>query len=153
MLESLFNKLAGLKACKFIKTRLYHRCFPVKFAKFLKTPSFAEYLRWLPSIYCRASPLVNTAIGEKFNFNFFKNLSLVLTRFSVWEEIWTLGYNSMKLNLQKQPTEVLKIKKVFWKTSQNSQETSVQGLFFNKVAGLRPATLLKIDSASGLQLY
>ena len=28
MLESLFNKYAGLKACNFIKKRLQHRCFP-----------------------------------------------------------------------------------------------------------------------------
>ena len=38
MLESLFNKVAGLKACIFIKKRLQHRCFPVNIAKFLRTP-------------------------------------------------------------------------------------------------------------------
>ena len=27
---------------------LWHRCFPVNFAKFLRTPFFTEYLRWLP---------------------------------------------------------------------------------------------------------
>ena len=37
MLESLFKKAAGLKACNFIEKRLQHKCFPVKFAKFLKT--------------------------------------------------------------------------------------------------------------------
>ena len=31
----------------FIKRRLQHRCFPVKFATFLRTPCFAEYLWWL----------------------------------------------------------------------------------------------------------
>ena len=37
--ESLFNKLAGLKSCNFVKKRFQHKCyFPVKFAKFLKTP-------------------------------------------------------------------------------------------------------------------
>ena len=36
MLESLFNKVAGLKTCNFIKKR--QRCFPVEFAKFLRTP-------------------------------------------------------------------------------------------------------------------
>ena len=36
-LESLFNKVAGLQACNFIKKRLEHRCFPVNFAKFLRT--------------------------------------------------------------------------------------------------------------------
>ena len=31
-----FNKVAD-QACNFIKKRLWHRCFPVNFAKFLKT--------------------------------------------------------------------------------------------------------------------
>ena len=34
-------------------------------------------------------------------------------------------------------------KKVFLEISQNSQENTCQGLFFNKVEGLRPATLFK----------
>ena len=34
-------------ACNFIKKRLWHRCFPVNFAKFLRTPFFTEHLRWL----------------------------------------------------------------------------------------------------------
>ena len=37
VLGSLFNRVEGLKFCIFIKKRLQHRCFPVKFAKFLKT--------------------------------------------------------------------------------------------------------------------
>ena len=36
-----------LKAWNFIKRRLQHRCFLVKFAKFLRTPFFTEHLRWL----------------------------------------------------------------------------------------------------------
>ena len=36
VLEFPFKKAAGLKACDFIKKR--HRCFPVKFTKFLRTP-------------------------------------------------------------------------------------------------------------------
>ena len=35
MLESFFNKVAGLKACNFIQKRLQHRCFPVNIAKYL----------------------------------------------------------------------------------------------------------------------
>ena len=35
-------------ACNFkIKKRLWHRCFPVNFAKFLRTPFLIEHLRWL----------------------------------------------------------------------------------------------------------
>ena len=30
-----------------IKKRLWHRCFPVKFAKFLRTPFLTEHLQWL----------------------------------------------------------------------------------------------------------
>ena len=37
MLESLFNKVAILKANDFIKKRLKHKCFPVNIAKFLRT--------------------------------------------------------------------------------------------------------------------
>ena len=40
VLESLFNKIAGLEDCNFIKKTLQHRCFPVKLAKFLRTPFF-----------------------------------------------------------------------------------------------------------------
>ena len=36
--QSLFNKVAGLQTCNFIKKRLQYRCFPVNFATFLRTP-------------------------------------------------------------------------------------------------------------------
>ena len=36
--EFLFNEVAGLGAGSFIKKRLQHRCFPVNFAKFVRTP-------------------------------------------------------------------------------------------------------------------
>ena len=39
---SLF--LIKLQGCNFIKRKLQHRCFPVKFAKFLSTPFFTEHL-------------------------------------------------------------------------------------------------------------
>ena len=38
VLESLFNKVAGLKVCNFIKKRLQGRCFPVNVGKFFMTP-------------------------------------------------------------------------------------------------------------------
>ena len=39
MLEYLFNKVASLPACNFIKKRLQ-----LKFTKFLRTPSFIKHL-------------------------------------------------------------------------------------------------------------
>ena len=41
-----FNKVAGA-ACDFIKKETLDRCFPMNFAKFLRTPFFKEHLRWL----------------------------------------------------------------------------------------------------------
>ena len=39
-----FNKVAGLQLYYKI---LQHRCFPVKYVTFLRTPFFTEQLRWL----------------------------------------------------------------------------------------------------------
>ena len=43
----LFNKVAGLRPASLLKKRLWHWCFPVNFAKFLRTPFLIENLRWL----------------------------------------------------------------------------------------------------------
>ena len=42
-----FNKVAGLRLATLLKNSLWHRCFPVNFAKFLRTSFFTEHLRWL----------------------------------------------------------------------------------------------------------
>ena len=39
--QSFFNKVAGLTPATLLKKRLWYRCFPVNFAKFLRTPSVA----------------------------------------------------------------------------------------------------------------
>ena len=41
------NCVGGSHGFKFIIKRFQHRCFPVKFVKFLRTPFSAEHLRWL----------------------------------------------------------------------------------------------------------
>ena len=57
VLEPNFSKVAGLIFCNFIKKRLRHRCFPVKFAKFLRTTFFTEHLQWLLlRLLCRPMP-------------------------------------------------------------------------------------------------
>ena len=42
-----FNKVAGLGPATLLKKRLWHRCFPVNFVKFLRTPFLTEHLWWL----------------------------------------------------------------------------------------------------------
>ena len=45
VLESLFNKVSGLRPAASSKKRLRHRCVSVNFAKLLGTPFFIEHLR------------------------------------------------------------------------------------------------------------
>ena len=40
VLQSFFNKVAGLRAFNFIKKKYQRSCFPVKFVKFFRTPTF-----------------------------------------------------------------------------------------------------------------
>ena len=75
MLESLFNKAAALKACNPIKKRFQHRCFPMKFEKFLRTPFFTKEFQWLllrfNSCFQRCSdqkPVRLSAINTRFNW-------------------------------------------------------------------------------------
>ena len=42
-----FNKNADLRPATLLKNRLWHRCFPVNFAKFLRRPFITEHLWWL----------------------------------------------------------------------------------------------------------
>ena len=41
------NKIAGREPATLRKKRLWHRCFPVNFSKFLRTPLLTEHLWWL----------------------------------------------------------------------------------------------------------
>ena len=43
----LFNKVAGPSHVTLLKERLWRRCFPVNFLKFLRTPSVTEHVWWL----------------------------------------------------------------------------------------------------------
>ena len=52
VLESVFNKVAGLQACNFVKKRLQQRCNLVKFAKFLRILFFTEHLFTVTASVC-----------------------------------------------------------------------------------------------------
>ena len=42
-----FNKIADLRPATLLKKSLWHRRFPVNFAKILRTAFFTEHLQWL----------------------------------------------------------------------------------------------------------
>ena len=48
MFESLFDKVAGLEAYKFIKKKTARQMFSSKYGKIFKNSFFIEHLRWLP---------------------------------------------------------------------------------------------------------
>ena len=51
MLDSVFNEVAGFQVCNFVKKRLQHRCYLVKFAK-LRTLFFTEHLFTVTASVC-----------------------------------------------------------------------------------------------------
>ena len=59
--QGLFsNKVAGLRPATLLKKWLWHRCFPVNFAKFLKTPFLQNTSgRLLPGVIFRRSSKSN----------------------------------------------------------------------------------------------
>ena len=48
----IFAKVADLRFATLLKRRVWHRCFPVTFAKFLRTPVFIKHLWWLLLFFC-----------------------------------------------------------------------------------------------------
>ena len=97
MLECLFNKVAGVQACIFVKKRLQHRCFPVNIVKFLRTP----ILKYICERLLRISEMQTTynaiyILAENFIFNFgiskiFSYL-LSITNFSSTEFVFALAF-------------------------------------------------------------
>ena len=56
--ENFTGKHLCLKACNFIKKKLQHKCFPVKFAKFLRAATLKNMYEKLPlhlNIFCQFS--------------------------------------------------------------------------------------------------
>ena len=70
-----FNKVAGLRPPTLLKKRLWYKCFPVNFAKFLITPLFTEHLQWLLLtmvnlrclLYCKGNVLILKAVWNSKN--------------------------------------------------------------------------------------
>ena len=70
--ESIFRKVAGLQPCSYIKKRLQHWCFPVKFAKFLRTSTVKNIFERLLLF---VSPQ-NTIAKSSGEFELYKTLSI-----------------------------------------------------------------------------
>ena len=61
-----FTEVAGLKPATLLNKRLWYRCFPVNFAKFLRPPFPTDYLRWL-LLELQNLPVTNKSNSEDTN--------------------------------------------------------------------------------------
>ena len=68
MLQSLFNNVAGLRVCNFIKKRLQHRCFPVNFAKFSGRPNLKNICERLILVFLLAA--CASSLVDRFSYKY-----------------------------------------------------------------------------------
>ena len=61
----VFNKVAGLRPATLLKNKLYHKCFPVNFLKFLRTPFSQKSSGQLLTLFYWTSP---DAASDSFRF-------------------------------------------------------------------------------------
>ena len=81
MLESIFNKVTGLKICNFIKKETSPQMFSCEYQEIFKNTFCMEHLRWLllkiAEKFLRNSDLIRGICTEEFIRNFslcFNNL-------------------------------------------------------------------------------
>ena len=93
-----FTKVAGLSPLTLLKKRLWHRCFPVDFAKFPRTPFFTEHLRW---VFLKILKIISKIIVSEFSSwveVLFKKQSLVLlTKAKSRDTFWRIRYVLLKV--------------------------------------------------------
>ena len=74
MPDSLFYKVAGLRPTTLLKKTLWHRCFLVKVAIFLRAPFFTEHPWWLllkrlkTVNYFRKTSIQDVRLGSEYAF-------------------------------------------------------------------------------------
>ena len=95
VLESLFNKVAGLQ----------HRCFYVNIAKFLRTHFFIEHLRWLLlplsliNLCCQTGILIFDSIKKTIKVSYDKFSNKIVLNFLFWSS-WTYYLIQQPLMIQ-----------------------------------------------------
>ena len=90
-----FNKVAGLRPANLVKKRQWHRCFPVNFAKILRTPVFIVHLWLLLLAHLVAARLWLLSINSLSNLKTFKRRMQKLIKKNWFEFIFFI-LNSIK---------------------------------------------------------
>ena len=81
-----FNKFAGLRPTTLLKKRLWHRRFPLKFAKFLRSPFFTEHLWWLLLVFLEH--LAFSQIHDLLDQIYFQKIGLGLKKNNLFLTIY-----------------------------------------------------------------
>ena len=93
-----FNKVVGPRPATLLKKRLWHRCFPVNFVKFPRTPFFTEHLWTTASEPGRETLLKKRLLYRCFPMNFAKFLRTpIFTEHLWWLLLCLISYSSFML--------------------------------------------------------
>ena len=115
MPATLLKKRLWLRPATLLKKRLLHRCFPVNFAKFLRTPFLTEYLRWMLLTFSESWYMIHPDTSETF---FASAHSFSTSKLQGWAKVkffvtlfhiltgWNVGRYHKKLfsKISKKPT-------------------------------------------------
>ena len=136
VLQSLFNKAAGLRVSYFIRKTLQHRCFSVKFENFLRIHILRTFCERLPLRVLANQRHIQNPVND-LRWNLLRKIFQPSTKSSIWWDAWlSSGYafGTIQQNLQIIIicwTKVLKIQRlVFFNTScaiQHIRKTLILG--------------------------
>ena len=129
VLESLFNRVADLKACHFIKKRLPHRCFHVNIAKFLRTGFLTE------------KPLVATS-----RLKLIQQISIILLNCHIKDQTILEIYQVSKLSN-------LMAKKTMWAKLKNQTVKLLNLLFLWKPTRMHKISIIAQFSLDIMHIY
>ena len=138
MLEHLFDKVVNLKACNFINYKLQYSYFPVNIAKFLRS---AFNTSRTPPEQDLCLSIQNQKRQKKYKQGFSSTKFTQLIFFKISQTV---------VKLQKQPLEEFCKKRCSHKFRKFRWKHLCLSLFLIKLPAFSPATLLKIDSNTGV---
>ena len=129
-----FNKVTGLSPATLLKKRLWHRCFPVRFVKFLRTTFYIEHFWWL-----LLALITSLNLRANFAFVVFDGRGALL-------QIWTMPMKTLE---QRQYTNCFSTTKIKTWNTPNCCHAPVTTITFFK----RDIQEGAIDKESHLFIY
>ena len=96
--KHLYQSLFCMRPATLLKKRLWHRCFPVNFAKFLRTLFLTERLRWLLLCFDILTGAKHKVVHNLLIANWGK-ITDITRKINIWCCIWVCISNNFKSQL------------------------------------------------------